>query len=305
MRTRSRTWLLTAAAMLAFAANSLLCRQALAHTQIDPATFTTIRIAAGAVLLGLLNRRGRLDVGRAGSWTSAAALFAYAAAFSFAYRTLPASTGALLLFGAVQVTMIGRGMARGERLVGPAHAGMILALGGLTFLLMMQGVTTPSLRGALLMLGAGVAWGVYSLRGSGGQDPARATAGNFVRAVPFAVLLSVVTLDTARLDLLGCLYAAASGALASGLGYTIWYAALRGLTRISAATVQLSVPVLTGLLAVLLLGEPLTGLCGASAAVLGGIALINFTPQVTLLRLLGGLLLVLLGGLRRAPQPPQ
>lgn len=273
MRPR-RTILWTALAMLAFAANSLLCRQALAKTAIDAASFTAIRVASGALLLALLVRPRLRGDDRDGSWGSAVALFAYAAGFSLAYRTLPASTGALLLFGAVQVTMIGRGLARGERLHRGGVCGLVAALGGLVALLL-PGLSAPPLAGAALMLGAGVAWGVYSLRGSGGRDPARVTAGNFVRATPFALALAAVAWPTLQVDVAGCALATASGAITSGLGYTLWYAALRGLTRTAAATVQLSVPVLAGLGGVVLLGEPPSlRLLGAGVAILGGIALV-------------------------------
>ncbi|MCB1915684.1 MAG: EamA family transporter [Rhodocyclaceae bacterium] len=274
MRTPAPTVWLTAVAMIAFAANSLLCRLALRDTAIDAASFTTIRIAAGALMLWAIVRlrRGR---GRAGGdWVSAAALFAYAAGFSFAYLSLDAGTGALLLFGAVQATMIGYGLARGERLAPVAIAGLVLAGGGLIGLLL-PGLSAPPLVGAVLMAGAGVAWGIYSLRGRGGGDPAAATAGNFVRAVPLAALLSVLSLAGARVDAAGAAFAAASGALASGLGYAIWYAALPGLRATSAASVQLSVPVIAALGGALLLGEaPTLRLVLASIAILGGIAMV-------------------------------
>ncbi len=269
-----RTALLTALAMLAFAANSLLCRLALRDTAIDAASFTLIRIASGAAMLWLLVRI-RQGAGRIrGNWASAAALFAYAAGFSFAYLSLDAGTGALLLFGAVQATMIGYGLYKGERLGALASFGLLLAAAGLVGLLL-PGLTAPPLQGALLMAAAGVAWGIYSLRGRGGGNPAAATAGNFVRALPPALALSLLALGSARFDPAGAAYAAASGALASGLGYAIWYAALPGLRAASAASVQLSVPVIAALGGVLLLGEQLTlRLVLASLAILGGVALV-------------------------------
>lgn len=265
---------LTAFAMIAFAGNSLLCRVALTQTGIDPASFTAIRLVSGALVLWLVTRIGRATRSGQGSWPSAFALFAYAAAFSFAYESLSAATGALLLFGAVQATMIGHGFWAGERLRGPQLAGLVLALGGLVGLLL-PGLSAPPLSGALLMLGAGVAWGVYSLRGKGAGDPSRVTAGNFLRAVPFAAALSLVTLDYASLDRAGIGYGVASGALASGIGYAIWYAALPALKASHAATVQLSVPVIAALGGVAFLGEAVSlRLALASAAVLGGIALV-------------------------------
>jgi drug/metabolite transporter (DMT)-like permease len=271
---RARTLALTALAMTAFAGNSLLCRQALAHTRIDPATFTTVRLVSGALVLALLAlaRGGR--PARAGNWASAVALFVYAAGFSFAYVTLPASVGALLLFGAVQATMIGRGLAAGERLTAPQAAGVALALAGLVGLLL-PGLSAPPAAGAALMLAAGVAWGVYSLRGRGASDPAAVTAGNFLRAAPLALATSLVLARSARWDAPGLLLAVVSGALASGAGYVIWYAALPGLTAASAAAVQLSVPVLAALGAIAFLGErPSARLAAASVAILGGIALV-------------------------------
>ena len=276
---RPRVAVLTLLAMLAFAGNSLLCRLALKHTAIDPASFTAIRIASGAIVLGLIVR---LRVGRTralGSWPSAFALFVYAAAFSFAYVSLTAATGALLLFGAVQATMIGHGLWRGERLHRRQGAGLVLAGGGLVGLLL-PGLSAPPLQGSLLMLAAGVAWGVYSLRGKGSGDPLRVTAGNFLRAVVFAAALSVTMLTRVSLDGLGVGCAMASGALASGIGYAIWYAALPGLKVTSAATVQLSVPVIAAAGGVALLGEPLTvRLVLAAAAVLSGIALVIVQRQ--------------------------
>ena len=266
----TQTLALTALAMLAFAGNSLLCRLALQHAGIDPASFTTVRLISGAVVLwALVRRRGQRP---AGDWGSAAALFVYATAFSYAYLSLSAGTGALLLFGAVQATMLGWGLWRGQRLGRGQTAGLGLALGGLVALLL-PGVTAPPAVGALLMLAAGVAWGVYSLRGRGAGDPTAVTAGNFVRAATLAVPLGLAGLPWATFDTPGLLWALCSGAVTSGLGYTVWYTALRGLHPTSSASVQLSVPVLTALGGVALLGEPVTlrlALC--SLAVLGGIA---------------------------------
>ncbi len=262
--------------MLAFAGNSLLCRLALRSVHIDAASFTAIRLVSGALMLWLLVSLRGGSIGRHGSWCSAFALFAYAAGFSFAYLTLPASVGALLLFGAVQATMIGYGLWRGERLDWMQSVGVALACGGLIGLLL-PGLAAPPLAGALLMIGAGVAWGVYSLRGRGGGNPTASTAGNFLRAVPFAAALSVVMLSHASLDVSGVAYAVASGALASGLGYAVWYSALPALSATSAATVQLSVPVIAALGGAVFIDEVISQrLVLASAAVLSGIALVIF-----------------------------
>jgi len=272
--TSPRILALTSLTMIAFAGNSLLCREALTGTTIDPASFTSIRLASGALLLWVVVRCGRS--GRPGrrDWRSAFALFAYAAGFTFAYVSLPAATGALLLFGAVQATMIGYALWSGERLLRPQVVGLLLALGGLVGLLL-PGLSAPPLAGALLMLGAGVAWGVYSLRGAGEDNPTLVTAGNFLRAALLSLGLSLLLSHHMSLDSSGVGYAIASGALASALAYAIWYAVLPALKATSAATVQLSVPVLAALGGVLLLGEPITlRLVLASVAILGGIALV-------------------------------
>jgi len=276
---RSLTLSLTLLAMIAFAGNSLLCRLALQQTAIDPASFTAIRIVSGALTLWLIVRLRRSSHRAAGSWPSALALFTYAAAFSYAYVSLPAATGALLLFGAVQASMIGYGLWVGERLRLRQTIGLALALGGLVGLLL-PGLSAPPLSGALLMLGAGVAWGVYSLRGKGAGDATCVTAGNFLRAIPMALLLGLAALPWSSLDLAGFCYALSSGALASGVGYAIWYTALRGLKTTSAATVQLSVPVITALGAIAFLGEAISlRLLLTSAAILGGIALVIIDKQ--------------------------
>lgn len=264
--------------MLAFAANSLLCRVALKQTGIDAASFTLVRIVSGALALWLIVRVRDGRPVAAGSWPSALALFVYAAAFSFAYVSLTAATGALLLFGAVQTTMIGVGLYRGERLRARQTAGLAAALAGLVGLLL-PGLSAPPWPGSLLMLAAGAAWGVYSLRAKGSGDPLRATAGNFLRAVVFAAALSFVMRSWMAADAAGIGWAIASGALGSGVGYAIWYTALGGLSVTSAASVQLSVPVIAALGGIVLLGEPLTlRLVIASSAILGGIALVIARP---------------------------
>jgi drug/metabolite transporter (DMT)-like permease len=269
--------------MLAFAGNSLLCRLALIHTSIDPASFTAIRLLSGAVTLFWIVKLRRTAVVGHGNWLSAFALFVYAAGFSFAYVSLSAATGALLLFGAVQATMISHGVWAGERLRSLQLVGLLLAFGGMAGLLL-PGLAAPPLLGSVLMLGAGVAWGVYSLRGKGAGDPTGVTAGNFMRAVPMAVVLSLLLLSStqvrASVDAAGFYYALASGALTSGIGYAIWYTALPALKATQAATVQLSVPVIAALGGIVFLGEALTlRLILASIAILGGIALVIFEHQ--------------------------
>lgn len=268
-----RVFTLTLLAMLAFAGNSILCRLALRATPIDAATFTSIRIVSGAIMLGLITQIKGGSIKAGGNWPSALALFIYAAGFSFAYIQLSAGTGALLLFGAVQITMMGYGFWTGERLRKQQIAGFILALVGLVIFLL-PGLSAPPPLSSGLMMAAGVAWGIYSLRGKNASNPMGMTAGNFLRAVPFTVGLSLSMVSATSLTLAGCLYAVAAGAVTSGLGYTIWYTALNDLTATSAATVQLSVPVIAAAGGILFLGENLTlRLVVASCAILGGIAL--------------------------------
>ena len=274
---------LTAIAMLAFAGNSLLCRLALKHTSIDAASFTTIRLVSGALMLGLIvSIRSTAKAGETrgkGNWPSACALFVYAAGFSFAYMSLTAATGALLLFGAVQATMIGYGIWQGESFRSLQLVGLFLALGGMVGLLL-PGLSAPPLWGSVLMLGAGVAWGVYSLRGKGAVDPSGVTAGNFLRTVPIALVLSLIFMNHSNVDNTGVAYAVVSGAITSGIGYAVWYAVLPALKATQAATLQLSVPVLAGIGGIAFLGEVLTlRLLLASAAILGGIALVILEKQ--------------------------
>lgn len=264
--------------MVAFAANSVLNRLALQTTPLDAATFTAVRLLSGALMLGLIAFVRHRAVTSAGSWPSAAALFIYAAAFSFAYTVLGAGTGALLLFGVVQLTMIGYGLGRGERFSALQSLGLVAAFGGLVYFVL-PGLSAPPLGPAALMALAGAAWGVYSLRGRGSYDPAAVSAGNFVRTLPFvAVLVGLVALlpgTALRPDGLGVFYALLSGAVTSGLGYLVWYAALPSLSATRAGAVQLSVPVLAALGGALLLGEPITlRLALASALILGGIFLV-------------------------------
>ena len=270
----ARIVVLTLLALRAFAGNSLLCRAALSRTGIDAASFTAVRLLSGALMLWVLVAlRGKARAGK-GSWLSALALFAYAAGFSFAYLQLSAAAGALILFGAVQTTMIAYGLWSGERLRAAQLSGLVLAGAGLVGLLL-PGLSAPPLTGALLMLGAGSAWGMYSVRGKGAGDPLEVTAGNFLRSVPMALGLSVLLLRGAAFDPAGVWYAFLSGALTSGVGYAIWYAAWPSLRSTTAAAVQLSVPVIAGLGGAVFLDEPVTlRLLAASVAIIGGIALV-------------------------------
>jgi len=275
MTLRARTAGLTFVAMLAFAANSLLCRAALAGGLSDATTFTTLRLVGGAAALGLLARSRGGAPGGAGGWRSAVALFAYALGFSLAYRHIPAGTGALLIFAAVQITMLGGGLLSGERPSPYEWLGLGLSLAGLV-VLTRPGLAQPDPLGAGLMLGAGVAWGLYSLRGRRAGDPLSVNAGNFARTVPLTLVASVLGLVLASPHLTpgGASLALVSGAVTSGLGYAVWYAALQGLTATLGAIVQLSVPPLAALGGVLLLDEHVSmRLAVAGVMILGGIAL--------------------------------
>ena len=275
----SRLVLITTLAMLAFAANSLLCRVALRDTTIDAASFTAIRLASGAAVLALIVRARGSRPTEAGSWAAAACLFGYAAFFSFAYRQLSAATGAILLFGAVQISMLSWALATGERLRRLQIVGLLVAAGGLVYMLL-PGLSAPPLLGAAFMIAAGVSWTGYSMLGRGMKDPVKATAGNFLRTVPLAAALLLTQQAGTSIDPTGALYAAISGAITSGLGYVLWYAALPALTATSAAVIQLSVPAIAALGGVVLLAEPLSSrLAIASATIMGGIALTILRPR--------------------------
>lgn len=278
---KARLITLTSLAMIAFAGNSLLCRLALKHTGIDAASFTTIRLLSGAMMLWVaVLMSGRARTGE-GNWWSAGVLFVYAACFSFAYVSLPTAIGALLLFGAVQATMISYGVWAGERLLKLQLVGLVLAFGGLVGLLL-PGLSAPPLYESVLMVGAGIAWGVYSLRGKDAGDPTIVTAGNFLRAVPIAAGLSAFMWNDISLNNAGFWYAVSSGAMASAVGYAIWYTALPALSATNAAIVQLSVPVIAALGGSIFLGETISlRLTLASAAILGGIALVILEKKRT------------------------
>jgi drug/metabolite transporter (DMT)-like permease len=267
--------LLTILAMVAFASNSLLNRFALGRAAIDAVSYTAIRLTSGAVMLFViasLQRKKGESILR-GSWISAACLFLYAITFSIAYLSLTAGTGALILFGSVQVTMIIAALRGGERPHVLEWIGLFLALGGLVYLVF-PGLTAPSPLGSALMIVAGIAWGFYSIRGRGSQNPLRDTAGNFVYSVPMILIILLISFKNIAISSNGVMYAALSGALASGVGYVIWYAALRGLTTTRAATVQLSVPVIAAWSGVIFLSENVSvRLLMAGVLILGGIAL--------------------------------
>ena len=271
-----RLTVLTTLAMIAFAGNSILCRFALRETAIDAASFTALRLISGALVLWLLLSLRGTSGRHQGSWPSALALFAYAALFSYAYLDLAAGTGALIMFGAVQGTMIGYGLMKGERLRALQWLGLLVAVAGLVGLVL-PGLSSPPLLAATLMAGAGIAWGVYSIRGKGKAHPALASAGNFLLTLPLTLLLALLAAlgPGLSVDAAGLGYALVSGGLASAVGYLIWYSVLPHISATNAATVQLSAPVIAALGGVVLLSEPLSlRLLLASTAILGGIALV-------------------------------
>lgn len=269
-----RIVILTSLALIAFASNSLLCRVALGNGLIDAASFSSLRILSGAaalVLLVTVSRRGRSGLG--GGWGSGLVLFLYAVPFSFAYLSLSVGTGALILFTSVQATMMATAVISGERPGLWEWIGFVAALGGL-FYLVAPGMEAPPLLGVILMAIAGVAWGIYSLGGHGSADPLLETAGNFVYAIPFAFAVSAASYMSFEVTSKGVLLAVVSGALASGLGYVLWYGALRGLTSAQASAVQLLAPVLATLGGVVFLGELLTiRIVFASILIVGGVLL--------------------------------
>ena len=275
---RNGAWLRTAVytgfALVAFAANSVLCRLALGEDAIDAASFTTIRLITGALVLllvSVIREGGNAD--HRGNWTSAFMLFLYAVTFSFAYISLNTGTGALILFGAVQATMIIYAICKGERLGFKGSMGLFVALAGLTYLVF-PGLAAPSPLGAILMAVAGISWGIYSLRGRNSVSPVTVTTDNFLRSTPFVLLISFIFFQNLHITFKGAFFAALSGGLTSAIGYIIWYAALRGHSATSAALVQLLVPVLAALGGVFLMSEQLTmRLLLSSAMIIGGVAL--------------------------------
>jgi drug/metabolite transporter (DMT)-like permease len=278
----SATAALTVLALIAFAGNSVFCRLALAGPIIDPASYTAVRLITGAVTLWIIAAfRRKESFGKSGgSWISASMLFLYAVTFSFAYISLSAGTGALILFAAVQITMIAVGLYAGERPEILEWLGLFIAISGLIYLVS-PGITAPSILGSLLMAIAGIAWGVYSLRGRGASDPVGVTTDNFLRTVPLVIGLILLWLSTLTITPMGFLWAALSGSITSGVGYVLWYAALPRLAATRAATVQLAVPVLAALAGVVILSEEISlRLVISSVAILGGVGLAVSRPKI-------------------------
>ena len=280
-----RALALTTLAMIAFAANSVIARLALDGGHIGPGKFTGIRLVSGALILGLIMaaRTGGISASmRQSNWVSALSLFSYAAFFSYAYLSLTAGTGALILFAAVQITMVGSGLISGEKLSPRQSLGTVSALAGLVYWLG-PSVEAPPILGALMMIISGISWGVYSLRGRGAEDPAQQTAGNFLRAGLLCLLLIplVFVLKTEQsLSQTGIALALLSGTVTSGLGYVIWYMALKHLSAIKAGLAQLSVPVIAAIGGIIFISEPLTLRFAITAfVILLGVGLATLTPR--------------------------
>jgi len=317
----------TVTAMLAFAGNSILCRLALEQGSIDPASFTSVRLFSGALMLSILlfsipklmlqktafannginssavniadeldhaalsvNKKSvnpeafliksaRLFSLRQSSWAGGLSLFVYAAGFSFAYITLPAGTGALILFATVQITMLSYALVKGSRFSFAQWFGFVMALVGLVYLFL-PGISAPPLFGALLMVVAGIAWGVYSILGKRVINPSQSTAENFIRASIITLLLSLVFIDNMSISTQGILFAIASGAITSGIGYAIWYAVIPLLKAASSASLQLTVPVIATVGGVIWLSEEVSiRIALASISILGGVAMVILLPK--------------------------
>ena len=271
----ARTISFTVLALIAFAANSVLCRLALGDRTIDASSFTVIRLLSGAIVLFLIIKiKNKSEVSTKGSWSASLMLFLYAITFSFAYITLDTGTGSLILFGSVQITMIFLSILSGNRLHVTEWLGVMVSFLGFVYLVL-PGITTPSMFGFMLMTVAGIAWGIYTLKGKGSTNPVIDTAYNFLRTIPFVIILAVLAFNKMSYSSTGILLAVLSGAIASGIGYAIWYSALRGLSTVQAAVVQLLVPVIAAFGGVIFVSEAITLRLTVSAMlILGGILLV-------------------------------
>ena len=273
-----KTILFTGLALIAFAANSVLCRLALGGSAIDASTFTIVRLLSGVIVLTVILNISKINSNSSpstkGSWPASIALFLYAITFSFAYVTLETATGALILFGSVQITMILLSIFSGNRLHISEWVGMAIAFAGFVYLVL-PGVTTPSVIGFFLMTVSGIAWGVYTLKGRGSKSPIMDTAFNFLRTLPFVIILAIITIKYAHYSSEGILLAALSGGIASGIGYLIWYIALSGLSVTQAAVLQLLVPVIAAVGGIIFVSESISlRLAVSSTMILGGILMV-------------------------------
>jgi len=271
-----KTTALTALALIAFAANSVLCRLALGNDSIDAASFTVLRLLSGTLVLLIImaGTRSTSVTSKKGSWSASFLLFLYASTFSFAYISLDTGTGALILFASVQITIILLSLITGTRLHISEWVGITIAFAGFAYLIL-PGVSAPSLDGFILMTVSGIAWGIYTLKGRDSKNPLVDTAYNFLRTTPLVLILLIATITNAHYSAEGIVLALLSGGITSGVGYTIWYIALGGLSSTQAAVVQLSVPVIAALGGVIFVAEEITfRLASSSALVLGGILIV-------------------------------
>jgi drug/metabolite transporter (DMT)-like permease len=271
-----KTILFTGLALIAFAANSVLCRLALGEGVIDASSFTIIRLLSGAIVLLIIIgiSKNKSDSSTKGSWSASIMLFLYAITFSFGYITLDTATGALILFGSVQITMILLSVLSGNRLHISEWFGMATAFSGFVYLIL-PGATAPSATGFFLMTVSGIAWGIYTLKGRISMNPLMDTGYNFLRTIPFVIILVMITIKSAHFSLEGILLGVLSGGIASGIGYTLWYIALSGLSVTQAAVLQLLVPVIAAVGGIIFVSESLTiHLIISSIMVLGGILMV-------------------------------
>ena len=278
-----KTTVLTIFSLIAFAGNSVLCRLALGENQLDAASFTIIRLLSGIVMLLLISQTNgsqtsgsRSSLTQQINWLSSGALFLYAVTFSYAYLSLDTGTGALILFGAVQITMILASSLLGKQLYWAEWLGVAIAFLGFVYLVL-PGITTPSFQGFILMTLAGGSWGIYTLQGKNSRQPIINSATNFLYTLPFVLTLLIIELPNSELSQPGIILAVLSGAIASGVGYTTWYMAVRNLATVKASVVQLLVPILAALGGVLFAGEVISlRLIISSLLILGGIILVLF-----------------------------
>lgn len=271
-----KTITLTCLALIALSANSVLCRLALENDAIDASSFTVLRLLSGAIVLLIIisTTRNTAVTSSRGSWSASFMLFLYAITFSYAYISLDTGTGALILFGSVHITMILLSHISGTRLHITEWFGVIIAFAGFIYLIL-PGITTPSFIGFLLMTVAGIAWGIYTLKGHGSKSPLMDTAYNFFRTIPFVVLLAISTFNNINYTSEGILLALLSGGITSGIGYTIWYIVLGGLSSTQAAALQLTIPVIAAIGGVIFVSEAITfRLIISATMVLGGILIV-------------------------------
>lgn len=276
-----KTAILTSLALIAFASNSVICRLALGNNTIDASSFTIIRLFSGAIVLLFLVKfsNSTKRILSKGNWLVSSMLFIYAASFSYAYKSLDTGTGALILFGAVQITIILFAIIQGNILNNKEWMGVFISLFGFIYLVL-PGVNTPPLVGFILMAIAGISWGIYTIKGFTSNSPLIDTCSNFIKTIPLILILFLITIKDATYSIEGVLLACISGGITSGIGYAIWYMAIKGLTKTQTAVVQLLVPILAAFGGVLFMSENISlRLVIAAILILGGILTVTiFKP---------------------------